>query len=451
MTLSEDIADFVVNTNIDLMPPELTSIAKGAIIDTFGVAFAGSVNPGGRAILAFAENLGAKPSASIISGARLRTAAPVAALVNGAIAHVLDYDDVGAGTQGHPSAVILPVVFALGEEIHSSGREVIEAYILGVEVWAKISGMMPQLHMKGWHPSGVLGTIGAVAAAAKILKLDIEQTTMAFGIAGSLASGLLQNFGSTTKSIHVGNAAWNGVMAAQLALKGCSAADDIFEGTAGLLATFGGAQCQDLAKVSQCLGNPYALLSPGLTKKKYPTCASTHRAIDAMLDLVNTHDISPGDAETITCHSHPAAINILFHNNPGNALEAKFSMQYALAVSLAERRFGLTQCSEKYVTDPSIRQLMSRVVSQVHPDWQKESDTQYNRPDRVTIKLKGGTEYSREVLIPHGDPQNPLSEQELLVKYHECACVALTKKEVERRLAAYRDIESVPDISQMMQ
>ena len=361
------------------------------------------------------------------------TAAPVAALANASIAHLLDFDDFGAGTQGHPSAVILPVVFALGQEAHSSGREVIEAYALGVEVWAKISGLMPLLHMKGWHPSGVLGTFGAAVAAAKILKLNIGQTAMVLGIADSLASGLLQNFGSITKSVHVGNAAWNGVMAGLLAREGCDAAKDVFEGEAGLFTTFGYSGNVDVTKIAQCLGNPYALISPGLTKKKYPTCANTHKAIDAILGLVRMHDISADNVEIITCYSHPGALKILFHTDPTNMLEAKFSMQYALTVALAHRKFGLGQCSEKYLKDDSIRQLMTRVDFRVDPDWSNEKDTQYNCPDKIVIRLKNGIEYYREVLIPHGDPRNPLSEKDQLNKYYECASSALMEEEAQQK------------------
>jgi len=429
------------------MPPELIGIATEAVIDTFGVALAGSTASCSGAVAALAEGWGGKPSAALFCGRNLRAAAPAAALANAAAAHALDYDDFGAGTQGHPSAVILPAVFALGQELHASGRGMIEAYILGVEVWAKISGLMPLLHMRGWHPSGVLGTIGAAAAAAKILKLDVEQTTMALGIAGSLASGLLQNFGSATKSIHVGNAAWNGMIAALLARKGCSAAIDVFEGKTGFFAAFGGRNNLDAGDIMLCLGQPYSLISPGLARKRYPACANTHRAIDAMIRLVRTHKISSGDVDAITCYSHPGALKILFHTDPCNTLEAKFSMQYALAVALVKGEFGLSQCSETYLRDPSVRQLMGRVALRVHPDWRDGCDTPQERADKVFVRMKDGVEYSEEVLIPYGDPRNPMSALDLLKKYRECARTVLTDGEAEQRLAVYRNIASVADVS----
>lgn len=237
MTVTEKLARFVVDTNLDMMPPEVVTIVKDALIDTVGVTLACSVTPIGKIIIAFVKKLGCMPVAGIIGG-KFRTSPCNAALANGCMAHGLDYDDAGASTQGHPSAVLMPVALALGEELEASGREIIEAYVLGVEVWAKIARTMRDLHFKGWHPTAVFGTLGAAAVGAKLLKLDINQTAMALALAASEASGLGQNMGTMTKPFHAGNAAKNGIIAAKLAKEGFTAAIDIMEGDMGFLKAF---------------------------------------------------------------------------------------------------------------------------------------------------------------------------------------------------------------------
>ena len=227
MTVTEKLANFITETNLKDMSPEVVILTKRAIIDTLGVALAGSVQPEGKAISAFVNDFRCQPVAGVI-GDKVRTSSPLAAMANGTIAHLLDYDDCAeAGVQGHPSVVLVPVVLALGEELKASGKEVIAAYVLGLDIWARVSSIMPQLHLKGWHPTSVLGTIGAAASAAKLLKLTPEQTAIALGIASSEAAGLIHNFGTTTKPLHAGNSAKNAIIAALLAKRGFTASKNI--------------------------------------------------------------------------------------------------------------------------------------------------------------------------------------------------------------------------------
>jgi len=335
MTITEKLATFITETNLEKMPSEVVTLTKRAMIDPLGVALAGSAHPAGKAITAFVERFGCRPAAGII-GNKVRTSSPLAALANGTMAHVLDYDDCRAGTQGHPSAVLMPVILSLGEELGASGEEVIEAYVLGIEVWAKISSIMPGFHLKGWHPTGVLGTIGGAAAAAKLLKLTTEQTAMALGIASSEAAGLLQNLGTMTKAIHVGNAAKNGIMAALLAKEGFTAAKNALEGDAGFPLTFYGKDIGGVSKIVENLGAPFALISPGLNVKKYPSCYSTHRPVDAIRHLIELYHIKPEEVEAVSCQSNPIVQKTLRYRDPGTALEGKFSMQFAMAVALTD-------------------------------------------------------------------------------------------------------------------
>ena len=209
-----------------------------------------------------------------------------AALVNGTSAHALDFDDVNMSMRGHPSVPLLPAVLALGEKIGSSGRELIDAFVLGFEVECKLGRVIGAAHYAlGWHATSTLGTLGAAAACARLLRLDMERTQIALGIAASLASGVRQNFGTMTKPLHAGWAARNGVIAATLADRGFTADSAAIEGESGLLhAASGGARLNSRALAS--LGDPWEIVSPGIGVKLYPCCYATHRAIDAALEIV---------------------------------------------------------------------------------------------------------------------------------------------------------------------
>lgn len=329
MTITEELARFIVKTNLETMPTEVVEITINAMIDTIGVALMGSVSPVGKIITTFVGKLGDKPVATVIAG-KFRTSSCNAALANGCMAHALDYDDAGASTQGHPSAVLMPVTLALGEEIGASGRNIIEAYVLGVEIWGRIARAMRDSAFKGWHPTGVFGTLGAATAAAKLLKLNEEQTAMALGLSASEAAGLGQNIGSMTKPLHAGNAAKNGIVAAILAKENVTAAKDVIEGKMGFTRAFYWGNTVDLSKITENLGSPLCLVSQRIHVKKYPTCYATHRSLDAILHMINSYDINPDDVETVDCQVSAKAVQLLFYTNPrtGNEVGSVCSLSW---------------------------------------------------------------------------------------------------------------------------
>ena len=450
MMITEKLAAFIAETKLGDMPPEVINITRRAVIDTIGVSLAGSGHPAGKAITAFVRKFGATPVAGVI-GDKVRTSAPLAALANGTMAHILDYDDVGeVGYQGHPSAALVPAVLTLGEELKSSGKELIEAYVIGAEVWAKLSGIMPELHLKGWHPTCVLGTIGAAAAAAKLLKLTVEKTAIALGIACSEASGLTRNFGTMTKPLHAGNAAMNGIMSALLAKEGITASGDILEGEANFQSSFYGQEVGDASRIVENLGAPYAVISPGIGVKKYPSCFFTHRPLDAALHLTELYDIKPGEVESVSCQSSPVAIKMLIYTDPVTALQGKFSAQFAVAAALTDRRFGLAQVVDERVNAPEIKNLMKRITLSVHPDWAQGSDVYDSRADVMTVKLQNGQEYRHEVRTARGCPENPLTDEELLAKYRECARLAIKDEAAERCIELVWKLEELQNLDELM-
>ena len=448
MEVVKKLAEFVVKTSFEALPQEAVAAAKKALLDTLGVALAGSIEPASKVITGFVKRFGDRPACGVIAG-KVRTSPLNAALANGVIAHVLDYDDTGAGCQGHPSVPLFPTVMALGEELGCSGKEILTAYVLGAEVWSKVATQMPQLHMKGWHPTAVFGTLGAGMAAAKLLKLDVEQTMMALGLAGSQAAGVVQNFGTFTKSFHAGNAARSGIMAAMLIKDGYNATKDILEGHVGFPVTFFGGQKVDVAGMAENLGKPFAVISPGINVKKFPACYATHRAIDATLHLAKEKNLKPEEVAEVDVQVPARAVKILFYSKPTSALEAKFSMNFVLATALMDRKVSLAQVTDGRANDSRIQDLERKIKMRAYPDADANESGE-NRPDVVTIKMKDGKEYSHGVLRARGHADVPLSWDELLEKYRDCARIALGEKEVEKTLELMGDLESLNNVKELM-
>jgi len=319
---------------------------------------------------------------------------------------------------------------------------VITAYAVGVEVWSKLAAAMPSLHLKGWHPTAVFGTIGAAAGSAKLLGLNPGQIAMAIGLAASEAAGLMQNFGSMTKPFHAGNAAKNGVVAAMLAGEGFTADQDILEGQFGFPAVFYGENV-DVAGIAENLGKPFAIAAEGINVKKYPTCYMTHVAIDVMLDLVKKHDLKPEQIEKIDCVVPYRATKLLFHTNPGNKLEAKFSMNFVMAAALTDRRVGLDQVTDAKLTDPEIRDLLGKVSMESH-------DGSEDRPQTVTVRLKDGSQYSESAMVPRGHAESPLTRDELIGKYKDCAGRVLGDGDIERSASLLDGLEKLDNLSELM-
>ncbi len=447
MDTTRRIADFVVGTGYEAIPPEALRFAKGAILDCLGVALAGSLEPSARMVTEYVGEMGGRAEAGVIASG-FNTPAPQAALANGTMAHALDYDDVAMSWIGHPSVVLLPTALALAERGRLSGRDVLEGYILGFEVGAKLGAAVGFPHYDwGWHATATLGTMAAAATAAKMLRLNSHQAAMALGIAASLAGGTRQNFGTMTKPFHAGSAARNGTVAALLAEKGFTADEAILESPMGFLRLFSGSGEPEQAKASQDLGDPFDILSLGVSMKPYPCCRLTHRCIDAMLHLIREYRLTADDVEGVKCRTAETAPQVLIHPRPRTALEGKFSMQYCMAIALLDGKVGLRQFTDERVLDPKAQELLRRVEF-VHP--QGESGEALRIPEAVIVKLRDGRELSHEVAVPKGDPQNPMTEEELAAKYRDCASLVLSAEDTERSLDMVSHLEGLEDIAPLV-
>jgi len=440
--VTEKISQFIVNASLDKMPFGAMKTAKQAMMDCLGCTLLGAVQPIGRIISEFVIDADARPVASIVGHGK-KTAPHLAALANGIMAHAEDYDDVSLGIYGHPSPPLLPAILALGEQYRVSGRRVIEAYITGFEVGSCLGRAMNPAHYKrGWHGTATLGTMEAVAASAKLLELDASQTRMALGIAASEACGIRQNFGTMTKPFHPGNAAKSGVVAAQLAQRGFTADLNIIEAPLGFGHLFQGDEPPDWGKVAH-LGKTFEITTEGIAFKPYPSCAETHADIEAMLDLMREHNFSHEDVEGIECVFSDTMDSVMLHLEPKTGMEGKFSAEYCTARALLDKNVGLHDFTDERVNQYEVKKVMQKIRRRIDPGMAMLAST-------LNIKLKGGCQFSQHVEVPKGWPKNPLSEEELVAKYRDCARLVLSSSDIDRSVELLKNLEDLADITELM-
>jgi 2-methylcitrate dehydratase PrpD len=450
MGVTAQLAAFVVDTAFADIPPQAYARAKEAMLDGLGCALVGSPTPIGKLITQYVRERSETPQATVI-GCGFRTSAPLAALANGTMAHALDFDDVNWSMSGHPTVPLLPALLALGQEVHASGSDVLLAYALGFEVETKIGlGVNPRHYDLGWHATSTLGTLGAAAACAKLLGLDVEKTRIALGIAASTAAGLRQNFGTMTKPLHPGQSAMNGVTAAQLAQRGWTADANILEAPYGFCQLYAGANQYNLDHIVKSLGNPFELLATGVAIKQYPCCAFTHRALDGTLALVQQHQLSAADVVAVECRVGRSTIEVLIHTRPQTGLEGKFSMQYCIAAALLDKRIGLLSFSDEKVRRPAAQQLFEQVTMRLHPEVQHNGTSGEELPVTVTVTLRDGRTLSAQTQHPKGHPANPLTATALQDKFEDCAYGVLERPDIRQVIELVQSLELVDDIGTLM-
>jgi 2-methylcitrate dehydratase PrpD len=447
MEMTERLATFVEETRFETLPAEVVTAAKRAILDTLGVTIAGVEEKGSRILLSsLAPGTGA--DAVTVFGTSLRTTPPEAALANGTLGHALDFDDVNVSMRGHPSIPVVAAVLALGEQVGSSGRDALTGFVLGFEVECKLGRAVgPSSYFRGWHATSVLGAMGATAACARLLGLDVERTRNAFGIAASMASGSRQNFGTMTKPLHAGLAGRAGVEAAGLASRGFTADREIVEAPLGFGALFSPSGDWQPDRLGD-LGKPWDLVQPGIHVKKYPCCHMTHRALDATLSVTGGQPHAASEIDRIEVRVPAGLTSALIHPRPTTGLEGKFSMEYCVAAAILDGGVGLRSFEDVEVRRPSAQELL-RKVRVIDVPWSGSGSLP---PVCVSVRLRDGRLWEAEVTRERGDPQDPLSWEELVEKYRDCASRVLPEAQVDRSielLARFEEI-SVRDLAQTL-
>ena len=450
--LTARLSRFVAETRLDAVPAEVVTRAKHSMLDGFGLAVAGARTEAAAIAEDEIRSYRCENGASTVLGGGTKLPARFAAFLNGLAIHADDFDDTQLavlpdrvyGLLTHPTAPVLPAVLALAEERQRSGAETLLAYMVGVEAECAIAESIDPRHYEaGFHSTGTAGAIGAAAGAARLLGMGAEATATALGLGASQASGLRESFGTMTKPFHAGHAAESGVLAASLVARGFTAARNILEAGRGFFSAAGGGY--DPSKLTDHLGDPWTLLSPGVSIKPYPSGSLTHPAMTAFLELMKAHQLRSKDVEEVRVGTNRHMPNALIHHRPDDHLAAKFSMEFCIAILLLRGRAGLAEFNDGVVRDPEVRAAIERVRFEVDPE--ADAAGYNNMTSIIRVRLRDGRVVEGRAAFAKGSPANPMTEAELLEKFFGCLEAGGVPADAGRRAAEMiLDIENQPAV-----
>ena len=440
MGVTETLARFVLSTPSSAIPDPILHEGKRCIINYLGVALYASADPSMQILTGLFEEEGGNPQAALI-GSDMRTSLQNAALANGYLAHLEDYDDTHFPTVIHPSAPTIPAAMAVGERQNASGLDVLTATVLGVEACCRIGlSVHPHHYDAGWHITGTCGVFGSAVAAGRLLGLDEGQMINALGIAGTQAAGVRETFGSMSKPFHAGRSAQSGVLAGLLADRGFTSTSEILEGRRGFAAVLSTAS--DMAQVTDALGERWELPNNGL--KPYACGVVSHPLIDAMITMRNAHGVKAEDVLAITANVQPLVLELMDRQQPRIGLEGKFSHQHSMAVGLVDGGAFPAQYTDDRVKDPVIIALREVIKATVDPKMPEDAA-------EVTVMLKDGRSITEKVDHATGAPENPMSDEQLEDKFRNLVGKVLPKDKSEQLLARLWDIDKVENVGEIME
>ncbi|MBV7486826.1 MmgE/PrpD family protein [Bordetella sp. BOR01] len=441
LPVTQALADFVANLTWEKLPAAVQEEGRLAIADTIGGAIAAVDEPVTRTVLAIIEG---EPGPSAIWGTTLRTTPRNAALVNGAMAHAHDIDDTNPSMRGHPSCPVVPALFALAAKSGSTGQELVTAYVAGVEVATKLGRAVNMTHYnKGWHTTLTLGTLGAAAACANLLKLDADKTAIALAIAGSRAGGLVANFGTMTKPVHAGFAAEGGVTAALLAQAGTTANPAALEAENGFFDLFVGLDKVEPALALEALNERFDLVDPGNIYKQYPTCSLTHCAIDMLLDGLADGTIKTDQIESIECAVGYRCESTLPYHDARTGLQGKFSMEYCLAAALAYGQVTFAEFEDSKVLAPAIADIHQKIKLYTHPDLTTPESVPDDFTD-IVIKHRDGSVFHGREQKAKGDPAKRWTLEQFKAKFVQCCAPILGTEQAGKLWDDLHRLDALP-------
>ena len=424
---------------------EVFERTKYLLLDYLGVAIAGSLTDSSQPVYRMLARSASSGPCTVI-GTASQTSPEFAALANGAAAHSLELDDTHQAGSIHPGVVMFSTAIALSEthpEIDSS--QFVSAIVAGYEVAARLAmALRPKSHYElGFHPTSTCGVFGAAVTAAKLLRLNEEQMLSAVGIAGSMAAGSLEFLaeGTWTKRLHPGLAAQNGILAAKLAAEGFRGPATILEGRDGFLWAYSRKANPEF--VTRDLGQDFEVMRTSI--KPHACCRYMQASIDALIELANAHDIYPEQVERVEVAVLEAGWSLVCEPrvrkySPANSVDAQFSMPFGAAVALTDRAAGLDQFTGESFRSSLIKSLMGKVVLQ--KDMRIEKNFPVEWPALVSVHMTNGARYEKYVRFPKGDPENPLTWQELTAKFQSLAARVLPTARCDQIVDSVREMNS---------
>ncbi|SFA74337.1 2-methylcitrate dehydratase PrpD [Rhizobium sp. NFR07] len=453
--LTKYVAQFIVDARPDDLKDEVIEIGKKSILDGLGLAVSGSVAKSGELVREHLSdlNLGDGP-ATVIGGGR-RVSPRFAAFANGVGIHADDYDDTQLavakdrvyGLLTHPTAPALPAAFAISEMTKANGRNFMLAYHLGVEVECKIAeAINPRHYQTGFHATATCGTFAAAAAASKLLGFDVPTTLRALSIAGSQSAGLRENFGTMTKPFHAGRSSESGVAAAQFASYGWTATPKILEAPRGFFSAAGGGY--DVNAILGKLGAPWTFADPGVSIKPHPSGSLTHPGMTEMLRLIKEHNIRPQDVKHVRVGTNSNMPNALIHHRPKDELQAKFSMEFCMAILLLEGRAGLAEFTDEVVARDDVKAMIEKVDFVI--DDVAEAAGYHLMTTILDIELNDGRKISGRADFGKGSPAFPMTYDEVAGKFRENVSFAgMSGSRADEIVELVRNVEGLPSLDRL--
>jgi 2-methylcitrate dehydratase PrpD len=428
--LTAHVSEFVVNLKLADVPAESLELGKKSILDGLGLALSGSKAETWGLIHAYMKSFGFPPGkGAAVLGSAVRLPARFAAFANGVAIHVDDFDDTQLavakdrvyGLLVHPTVCVLPAALAIAEVGGRSGKDLLVAYEAGVEVECKISeAISPRHYEDGFHSTGTCGVFGGTAACSKLKGLDVAHTSRAFGVAASQAAGLRENFGTMMKPFQAGHATESGVVAADFAAIGWTAAEQILEAQRGFFHAYGGTY--DPAVIVERLGNPWTFQTPGVSIKPFPSGSLTHPGMTELLRLIQANSIRAEDVEGVEVGANRNMESTLLHHHPKTGLQAKFSMEFCMAILLLDGKADQTKYTDAVVNRDDVQRMVDRVRFYVDPQAEKAG---YDKMTTILkITLKDGRTISGRADFGKGSPINPMSYDDVADKFRGCAAFA---------------------------
>jgi 2-methylcitrate dehydratase PrpD len=439
MGVTTELITFLIETRFEDFQKEVVERGKELIIDFIGGALGGSRTNVGKLLAEYVKEKGAKSEAGVI-GKNFKTTAAYAAYLNGSFNHATELESVSQRTSPNPLAVI-SVSLAIGDKMRLSGKEVLEGLILGFEIQGRVGGSsLGGVSKKG--RISIFNHLGAAAAASKLMNLNSQQARMAMGIAAFQAGGLIANVGTMAHVLELAVSGRDGIESAELAMKGITSHPEIIETPQGFCDALIEEGGYDLKKMTKDLGKTFQIVDPGISIKKYPCCYRSHRALDALFDLMSEHNISYSDIEKVIVDLNLYDSYLMKFPNPETGEEAKFSYPHILGAAILKGRVWLDSFTDESVVDQSYQEAQKKIDVIVHPEWPAG---RVDARTPVTLKLKDGRIFSKEI----NTPREPTID-ELLDRYREAANGILRRDQTEKSIDMLLNMVKVKDVSELM-
>jgi 2-methylcitrate dehydratase PrpD len=444
-SLTADIGQFLANVKYEDLPHEVLPMVRDAFTDTVAVVMVGLDQPVTEIVRQTLVEPSGTPEARACVSDRL-VSAPGAALLAGAIAHSLDYDD--QSMSGHPSAVLVPAILAEAEVLGSTGKEMATAYVAGYEVWCELWRRDRNYHAKGWHPTSVFGSMAVAAAGAVLHRLPAERAAAAVAIGGSYAGGLFSNFGSMMKGYHAGMAARFGLEAARLAAAGMSAGKDAIENQQGFLMAFSTDRTPDLTSEAK-LGKEWYLPKHKLQFKLHPTCYFLHRSFNGTVKMLAGRQINPDDVESVEVRMGRNQVRVLVYPQPQNRWEAEFSGQHGIAAAVILGKMGVPELADEVVLRPDFQAFYPK-VKLIPIDDVDERDPVFSSYESVKLTLRSGEVIeSGPIRSVPGSADEPLTTEQLWGKFRECTALTHSESDARELFDTLQRIDSLPSVNEL--